>query len=78
MNEEAIRQIKACIEAHRQEALGAKEVVARLGRLQRSAKSGQPFSQADIVALSQANDALNRAEVDANTQIIALANSLFE
>jgi len=65
-------------ETHAEEARLAQEVVGRISGLQRRAKVGLYPTDAQRVSLSQANDALNKAELKANEAIISFANHYLE
>jgi hypothetical protein len=70
--------LQAVRDAHAEEARLAQKIVAGISGLQRSAKKGLFATDAQRVALAQANDALNAAERKADTEIQRLANSYLE
>lgn len=72
---EALRRLAL---AQRGETEASRQVERRISRLQREAQSTGRFSQEAIQALSEANDALNKAEAIAGSEIIEFANNFLE
>lgn len=75
---EKTKALKTLAEAQRAETEASRKVERWIGSLQREARSGRPFSEASIGGLSQANDALNKAEAIAGAAIIEFANTWLE